>query len=60
MDGRGRLIDFDLAREVNYLGAGRTTRVVCISFRRIGCGLLTIPWTNDIGHLAVYIHRVAL
>ena len=32
IDGRGLLIDFDLAREVNYSGAGRTTRAVRLLF----------------------------
>lgn len=29
IDGRGRLIDFDLAQEMKYLGLHRPTHVVC-------------------------------
>ena len=53
LDGRGRLIDFDLAREVNYSGSGRTTRAVRLFLRSADRGSLT----TNLGYMAVHVHR---
>jgi len=36
VDGRGRLIDLDMAREVYYYGAHRTARVVSSRVQKVG------------------------
>ena len=36
VDGRGRLIDFDLTREVKYSGTHRTTLTVGSTFEKCG------------------------
>lgn len=60
IDGRGRLIDFDLAREVDYSGARRTIRTVRLPASTTCLRCLTNEFLNVTGYVAVHVHPVAL
>ena len=57
MDGRGRLIDFDLAGEVGYSGAGRIVRTTSSSSRK-GPEWCTDLFLIVIGHIAIYLDPI--
>jgi len=59
VNGQGRLIDFDLAREENYSGARRTIRTVRLLVSMC-LGRLANEFLNVAGYVAVYVHSAAV